>query len=238
MALLWCARCDRVPEMLWPAPRMVMRFTKSAEVAQFTSRTSMPACLASCGASGQVYSEVNSAGDCTTTDGKWDLWLGTSQKGLKVPDMGATGMQGTWLGSRYVGTGQYRPSCNSMMNSLFGESVDTSFNSVSREQMIFSIWRAVTPIDTRSSSSARIASTRRRPGRAARDPRRRQGHAANARVLRSFARAAKQSGRGAANRRSTRPARTRFAAQPRRPSEDCRRGQEMNDVPSRRPVTV
>jgi len=102
----------------------------------------------SCGASGQVYSEVNSAGNCTTTDGKWDLWLGTTQKGLKVPDVGATGMQGTWQGSRYVGPGQYRPSCNSMMNSLFGESVDTSFNSVSREQMVFSIWRAVTPVDS------------------------------------------------------------------------------------------
>jgi hypothetical protein len=35
-----------------------------------------------------------------------------------------------------------------MMNSLFGEKVDTSFNSVSREQMIFSIWRAVKPIDS------------------------------------------------------------------------------------------
>jgi hypothetical protein len=35
-----------------------------------------------------------------------------------------------------------------MMNSLFGMNVDTSFNSVSREQMIFSIWRAVRPIDS------------------------------------------------------------------------------------------
>lgn len=101
----------------------------------------------SCGSSGTVHSEVNSAGNCTTTDGKWDLWLGTTQKGLKVPDLGATGMQGTWQGSRYVGSGQYRPSCNSMMNSLFGENLNTSFNSVSREQMIFSIWRAVKPID-------------------------------------------------------------------------------------------
>lgn len=103
---------------------------------------------ASCGSSGTVHPEVNSAGNCTTTDEKWTLWLGTTQKGLKVPDMGATGMQGTWQGSRYVGSGQYRPSCNSMMNSLFGENVDTSFNSVSREQMIFSIWRAVKPIDS------------------------------------------------------------------------------------------
>jgi hypothetical protein len=41
-----------------------------------------------------------------------------------------------------------------MMNSLFGGRdlakipLNTSFNSVSREQMIFSIWRAVTPIDS------------------------------------------------------------------------------------------
>jgi hypothetical protein len=109
---------------------------------------------ASCGMSGTAESEVNSAGNCTTTDGKWDLWLGTTQKGLKVPDKGATGVQGTWQGSRYVGSGQYRPSCNSMMNSLFGGSdltkipLNTSFNSVSREQMIFSIWRAVKPIDS------------------------------------------------------------------------------------------
>jgi len=34
--------------------------------------------------------------------------LGHHAKGLKVPDMGATGMQGTWEGSRYVGPGQYR----------------------------------------------------------------------------------------------------------------------------------
>ncbi len=102
----------------------------------------------SCSSSGQAYPEVNTAGNCMTTDDKWNLWLGTTQKGLKTPDMGATGVQGTWLGSRYVGTGQYRPSCNSMMNSLFGNNVDTSFNSVSREQIVFSIWRAVVPIDS------------------------------------------------------------------------------------------
>src|ERR1700712_5275159 len=74
----------------------------------------------SCGTNGNAEAEVNTAGNCMTTDGKWDMWLSTTQKGLKVPDMGATGMQGTWEGSRYVGSGQYRPSCNSMMNSLFG----------------------------------------------------------------------------------------------------------------------
>jgi hypothetical protein len=121
---------------------------------EYGSQTGCQGQKASCGTSGTAEAEVNSAGNCTTTDGKWDLWLGTTQKGLKVPDKGATGEQGTWQGSRYVGTGQYRPSCNSMMNSLFGGSdlakipLDTSFNSVSREQMIFSIWRAVKPIDS------------------------------------------------------------------------------------------
>ena len=100
------------------------------------------------GSAGKAEAEVNSAGDPSTTDGKWDLWLGTTQKGLNVPDMGATGVQGTFVGSRYVDSGQYRPSSNSMMNSLFGLNVNTSFNSVSREQIIFSIWRAVTPIDS------------------------------------------------------------------------------------------
>jgi len=100
------------------------------------------------GTKGTENSEVNSTGDPATTGKKWDLWLGTTQKGLNVPDMGATGVQGTFQGSRYVDSGQYRPSSNSMMNSLFGEKVDTSFNSVSREQIIFTIWRAMKPIDS------------------------------------------------------------------------------------------
>jgi len=100
------------------------------------------------GATGQEFREVNSSGDPTTTGGKWDVWLGTVQKGLKVPDEGATGIQGAFVGSRYVNAAQYRPSANSMMNSLFGDDVDTSFNAVSREQIIFSIWRAVRPVDS------------------------------------------------------------------------------------------
>jgi hypothetical protein len=97
---------------------------------------------------GNEFAEVNSSGDPATTGGKWDVWLGTTQKAIKLPDLGATGVQGVFSGSRYVDTGQYRPTSNSMMNSLFGNNVNTSFNSVSREQMIFSIWRAVRPIDS------------------------------------------------------------------------------------------
>ena len=104
--------------------------------------------LGSTGSVGMEYEEVNSTGDPATTGGKWDLWLGTTQKGLNVPDQGATGVQSTFVGSRYADTGQYRPSANSMMNSLFGTNLNTSFNSVSREQIIFTIWRAVRPVDS------------------------------------------------------------------------------------------
>ena len=99
------------------------------------------------GPNGNEFAEVNTSGNPLTTAGKWDLWLGSVQKGLKVPDLGATGVQGAFAGSRYLDAGQYRPSSNSMMNSLFGSNVNTSFNSVSREQMVFSIWRAVQPVD-------------------------------------------------------------------------------------------
>jgi hypothetical protein len=93
------------------------------------------------GTAGTVYAEVNSAGNPTTTDGKWDMWMGYTQAN-------GTGLVGTWSGSRYVGSGQYRPSANSKMNSLFGNATDTSFNPVSREQAIFTIWRYMTPIDS------------------------------------------------------------------------------------------
>jgi hypothetical protein len=108
------------------------------------------------GPNGNEYAEVNTSGNALTTGGKWDLWVGTTQKGLKVPDLGATGLQGSFAGSRYVDTGQYRPSSNSMMNSLFGNNVNTSFNSVSREQMTFSIWRAVRPVDAVSPPAGKL----------------------------------------------------------------------------------
>ena len=43
----------------------------------------------------------------------------------------------------------WRPSQNSMMNSLFGNNPNTSYNSVSREKMVMDIWRIVqTPYDS------------------------------------------------------------------------------------------
>ncbi len=95
----------------------------------------------STGSTGTVDPEVNSCGNPTTTDGKWDLWIGYNA-------IGATGIQSTFENSRYVGTGQYRPSANSMMNSLFcGNSnqatctANTAYNQVSREQIVMSIWK-------------------------------------------------------------------------------------------------
>ena len=102
------------------------------------------------GSTGTEYGEVNSTGTPSTTAGKWELWKGFDQTG-------ATGPVGTWSGSRYVGSGQYRPSRNSMMNSLFGSNVNTSFNSVSREQMVFSIWRAVKPIDSTEPAAGAVS---------------------------------------------------------------------------------
>jgi len=84
--------------------------------------------------------EVNSTADPDQTAGKWDLWLGYEQ-------LPGTGEQGSFLGSRYCTQGQWRPSDNSMMNSLFGDADDTAFNAVSREKMIMDIWRIVTPVD-------------------------------------------------------------------------------------------
>ena len=96
------------------------------------------------------YAEINSTADPSTTTGKWDLWLNYDQ-------VGATGLQTTLEGSRYCDVGQYRPSDNSMMNMLFGDDPDTSFNSVSREQMIFTIWRAVEPIDSTTPAAGDVA---------------------------------------------------------------------------------
>ncbi len=70
---------------------------------------------------------------------KWPGWVGYSQ----TP---GTGMQGFVACD---GGGTWRPSSNSMMNSLFCNGTggvcnpNTSFNSVSREKIVMDIWRAV-----------------------------------------------------------------------------------------------
>jgi len=111
----------------------------------------------STGSTGTVYQEVNSCGNPTTTDGKWDMWIGYNATG-------ATGIQSTFVSSRYVATGQYRPSDNSMMNSLFcgrdqaNCTANTAYNQVSREQMVMSIWKRIHPIDSTEPTAGAVSS--------------------------------------------------------------------------------
>jgi hypothetical protein len=77
--------------------------------------------------------QVNVTDDNVMAEGKWDLWLGFDQQP-------GTGEQGFF---ECMNSGNYRPSDNSMMNSLFGNDPDTSFNAVSREKMIHDIWRII-----------------------------------------------------------------------------------------------
>ncbi len=70
---------------------------------------------------------------------KWDGWLGYDQSP-------GTGMQGFFACD---GNATWRPSSNSMMNSLFGTNPNTSYNPVTREKIIMDIWRVVmTPYDS------------------------------------------------------------------------------------------
>ena len=86
--------------------------------------------------------EVNSTGNPTTTDGKWDMWMGCNATD-SAPGCWARGS-----GSRYVGTGQYRPSANSMMNSLFGNDKNTSFNRCRASRSSSPSGGASSPIDS------------------------------------------------------------------------------------------
>jgi hypothetical protein len=77
--------------------------------------------------------QVNNTDDNVMAEGKWDLWLGYDQQP-------GTGEQGFY---ECMGSGNYRPAVNSMMDSLFGNDPDTSFNAPSREKMIMDIWRII-----------------------------------------------------------------------------------------------
>ncbi len=75
------------------------------------------------------------------TDGRWDDWLGYDQNP-------GTGEQGLFA---CEGGQTWRPSENSMMNSLFGDDPNTSYNPVSREKIVLDIWRVVeSPYDATS----------------------------------------------------------------------------------------
>lgn len=92
---------------------------------------------------GRVSSQATYGVNVSLTDesskDKWDGWLGFDQTpGTGMQDFFACDGGQTW-----------RPTDNSMMNSLFGTNVNTSYNAVSREKIIMDIWRVVmTPYDS------------------------------------------------------------------------------------------
>jgi hypothetical protein len=92
---------------------------------------------------GRVSSQATYGVNVSLTDNsskdKWDGWLDYDQQP-------GTGMQGFFPCD---GGQTWRPTDNSMMNSLFGDDPDTSYNAVSREKIVMDIWRVVmTPYDS------------------------------------------------------------------------------------------
>jgi hypothetical protein len=85
---------------------------------------------------------VNRTVDPVNTDGKWKHWLG-----YEAPE--ATGVQCLFQGSEVCRSGppSFVPSANSIMQNLYAKDHTASFNSVSREKIIFDIWRITRPID-------------------------------------------------------------------------------------------
>jgi hypothetical protein len=81
--------------------------------------------------------EINVTIDPIRTADKWSLWLGTTQSP-------GTGAQTTVEGARYCDRGVWRPTRDSVMNSLWASSY---YNSISLEKAVRSIYALVTPID-------------------------------------------------------------------------------------------
>ncbi len=93
---------------------------------------------------------VNVTLDPNTTADKWTHWLGTTQvlgdgivhEGLEAP---GTGMQQAFEGGQYCNTGVYRPSQESVMNSLWASYYH---NSISLEKAVREIHELIDPIDS------------------------------------------------------------------------------------------
>ncbi|MES1183600.1 MAG: M64 family metallopeptidase [Myxococcales bacterium] len=89
--------------------------------------------------SGEATYGVNVSLTNASSKDKWDGWLDYTQ----TPGTGKQGFFGCDGGQTW------RPTDNSMMNSLFGNDPNTSYNAVSREKIVMDIWRVVmTPYDS------------------------------------------------------------------------------------------
>jgi hypothetical protein len=81
---------------------------------------------------------INVTKDMTNTAGKWSKWLDFTQ-------MPGTGKQGVFEGAQYCDKGAWRPTQDSVMNSLWRSSY---FNAISLEQAVRLIYGMVKPIDS------------------------------------------------------------------------------------------
>jgi hypothetical protein len=89
---------------------------------------------------------INVTANTSTTMGKWVNWLNTTQSS---PAPG-TGMQGFFEGGQYCDTGIWRPSKDSIMNSLWASS---NYNSISLENAVRSFYKMVKPVDSSTASN-------------------------------------------------------------------------------------
>lgn len=80
---------------------------------------------------------INVTRDAAGTAGKWSKWLDYTH----TP---GTGKQGVFEGAQYCDKGAYRPTQDSVMNSLWRSSY---FNAISREQGVRGLYAMVRPID-------------------------------------------------------------------------------------------
>jgi hypothetical protein len=81
---------------------------------------------------------INVTKDGTNTAGKWTKWLDFNHSP-------GTGMQGIFEGAEYCDKGAFRPTKDSVMNSLWASSY---FNAISLEQAVRVIYKMVKPIDS------------------------------------------------------------------------------------------
>ena len=110
------------------------------------------------GSDSREYDEVNSTAKVGSE--KWQHWVGYKDVDPRTRSGGGspTGdTVGFYLGSRYVSSGQYRPTSNSKMN-MTGQSSPTSFNAPCREKIIHDIYSIVKPVDTMLANTGTVNS--------------------------------------------------------------------------------
>lgn len=94
------------------------------------------------------YGEINSTHSRDGT--KWGRWIGYKDVDVRTRSGGGnpTGDSvGYYPGSRYVSSGQYRPTSNSKMN-MTQQRNPVSYNAICREKIIRDIYLNVRPVDT------------------------------------------------------------------------------------------